>query len=265
MRTSFDPDDKKDKKGRFDTKSFVALQVLDNVTLFVDGIQPVPPGNADGSKVHVNDVRQGGIGNCYFHAALYEFAHIHPTLVQSGINRVLGTPADVYKYKVRFYNNSGNTVYETITLDLHRGYNQAYLSRDYDSTIGEVEIWPQVMEAAYAQKHGGYSDIIGGNSSEAWKELTGFPATTHNVNGWSDDAIKQLILNEFYNGNGDKSVIVGTRVKAPDVIDQHAYVIDWQLLSPFQLKNPYGEKHTTLAYDRLSENISNVYILKRSN
>jgi hypothetical protein len=66
VRSTVDPKDPGYKKKAKDIFSWTPIQVVDDVTLFADGV----PSNADGAPVHYNDVKQGSVGNCFFHAAL---------------------------------------------------------------------------------------------------------------------------------------------------------------------------------------------------
>ena len=63
-----------------------------------------------------------------------------------------------------------------------------------DVVGGVKEIWPQVLEKAYAQADGGYGGIeYGGSPIFAMEQLTGQPATFQSASSFSAAALMQDI------------------------------------------------------------------------
>jgi len=116
------------------------------------------------------DVRQGKIGDCWFIAALAVIAE-RPDLIE----RVIPPRPDEWAqgcYPVHFFfdgrweivNVDGFFPYQGDRIAFARGANN--------------QLWPSLIEKAYAKAHGSYSAISGGFISEAMLNLTGWPTAT---------------------------------------------------------------------------------------
>jgi hypothetical protein len=220
----------------------VKVQVLDGITLFADG----RPGGADGSDVDVNDIRQGGLGDCRFMAALAELARTRPAFLRSGINRVLGTPSDVYQFTVRFFGDNGEPFNQEVTFELDRGFDGAQLSGDFDAA-GNVEIWPLVVERAYAEYMGGFGQINSGGTAQApWKLLTGRDGRNEDVAAWTNADILALIQLELTT-NG-KLLFLASKDDASDIVPKHAFsIVRRSGTNPgWVLSNPWGREDVLL-------------------
>jgi hypothetical protein len=121
------------------------------------------------------DVRQGAIGDCFLAAALAAVAGSRPDAIKNAIkDNADGT------YTVRFYELdwAGNkTVHaETVDADLpHNGETPAY-ARSTEVVEGKqwMELWPSILEKAYANWKGSYDAIgHGGVSGDVMQALTG--------------------------------------------------------------------------------------------
>lgn len=129
-------------------------------------------GEGDGHAVAGNDVTQGRIGNCYLVAAMIGVADRDPDLLRQMIrSNPNGT------YTVRFADGVEVTVSATFPVNPNDPDRPAFASRvlgpdDRDTTDG-LELWPLVIEKAYAQRHGGWGDIVGGWPGATVQELVG--------------------------------------------------------------------------------------------
>jgi hypothetical protein len=240
-----------------DAHAAAILQVLEDVTLFADGT----PTNSDGHLIDVNDVRQGGIGNCYFHAALLHLAESYPQLIEGMIEPV---PDTYWSYRVRFYDAMGNKFFETVQFELTRGFDASKLSGDEDD-YGRVEVWNVVLEQAYAQHAGGYPALDnGGNPDVVWQLLTGKSGGRIDVSGLTDQQISDKI-SEYR--AAEKLVVIATLANASNLVGNHAYAVNAAATDGrWPLRNPYGptsndDGTTSIAIDRLSENIAWIYYL----
>lgn len=131
------------------------IRIYDGVTLFAD--RPLLPTAAPESpRVNINDVTQGGLGDCYLMATVAAVIAQNPAKIQNLMRQnVDGTfTVDLYRFQ------AGNWVLApvTVNLDLTRGSAIAHLSRDVDAN-GFAEVWPQVLQTAYAQRRGGWANI----------------------------------------------------------------------------------------------------------
>lgn len=123
------------------------------------------------NDIHPDDIRQGGIGNCYFLCALSSLAE-QPGLIK----RLFDTthPNDYAVYAL-WLNIDG--MWKEFILDDYfpvedngRGAVQFAFSR-----TNEDEIWVMLLEKAYAKAYGNYHRVVGGDPVHALRDLTGAP------------------------------------------------------------------------------------------
>ena len=146
-----------------------------NFTLFVRGA-------GDPDEVALNDIKQGVIGDCYLMAALGAIAQRRPALIKQMITEVRDETGTVTAYKVAFYRRSRGQYRRVeyrrveVTVDAREfPKNRAHAEVTGDRTAdGADEIWPLIIEKAYAKLRGGY-DVIGssGDPGKAMSELLG--------------------------------------------------------------------------------------------
>jgi hypothetical protein len=188
-------------------------------------------------------------------------------------------------------NGNGSTGWEWFTFSgniLGNGYNMAELSGDFDgpgeygSNTGFVEIWPNLLEKAWAALKGGYGAIVGGNTAtDAWLALTGTAGVPVPVTGWTNAAIRDRIIEELDAGN---QVSIGTfdatnkdepLVILPDgkqVYGDHSYVV-LEALDPqgdgvfelLRIYNPWGAgRGFDLPDTYLTQIAAELYILNKN-
>lgn len=132
--------------------------------------------------IDANDVVQGGISDCYLVAALAAVADARPGLIQRMVrDNGDGTyTVTLYEYPDR----RGDPTRRRVTVDsrfwVYGSGRPRYAKFGDRIAPGEAggrpdirEIWPMVIEKAYAQMHGGYGEIEYPSTQPAWRELTG--------------------------------------------------------------------------------------------
>ncbi|MBC6459373.1 C2 family cysteine protease [Actinomadura sp. HBU206391] len=161
------------------------LDLIRRIAKYDSTIEPSLPDDSEGIKlkpvkggvpfingnlypVEPSDVSQGRLGDCYFIASLGALALKRPDIIQKAIREnANGT------YTVTLF--PGNVRTEvTVTPDLptDENGNPAFAGTgDIDSN--REEIWPGLMEKAYAKIKGGYGDIEGGKFTDRFGVLTG--------------------------------------------------------------------------------------------
>lgn len=171
------------------------------------GGTPFVTGLKDGDHaVHPNDVRQGGIGNCWMMAPLAALAQNNPSLIENMI-----WPNDDGTYTVRLYEEKFFGGYEAVDIvvtpefpegKLYNEVSESWIPANAHAGVGDrgkdqVEIWPLLIEKAYAQMQGdgdaleGYEEIgsAGGpwNTKDFMSAVTGQPSNTDVVFPSFDD------------------------------------------------------------------------------
>lgn len=145
-------------------------------------------GTGDSQPVDPNDIDQRSLGDCYLVSAMAGVANHNPALITSAI-----TPNDDGTYTVRLYEEDGGKMVQrdiTVTAEMpvmavhNEATGKSRESTSYTAGSGDGELWPQIVEKAYAQMLGdgdlvdGYEEIIGGNGADALSALSGNPSTT---------------------------------------------------------------------------------------
>ncbi len=138
--------------------------------------QPFVRGAEDSDEIDPNDVAQGNLGNCYFAAGMMAVALTNPSLI-----RELIKDNGDGSYNVTLYTDEGKKVEIKVT-----PYFPTVVPGvpAYAGWGDEQELWPMLLEKAYAQYKEGYYetgkgeggyDLIGqgGRSGDVVKLLTG--------------------------------------------------------------------------------------------
>jgi hypothetical protein len=175
----------------------------ENPTAFLEGA-------GDGSAIHPNDVAQGAIGDCYLMAGLMAAAHQNPALLQNLIRDNGDGTYTVTLYEQRMWAGIFPTgEYEAVEVTVTADFPVGEVTRDGvtyqvtphanygDEAGGQTEVWAALIEKAYAERHGGYGEIVGGWPSDAMTALTGMPSTTHGASSLSLEALGEMMDNGY--------------------------------------------------------------------
>jgi hypothetical protein len=133
-------------------------------------------GAGDTNQIDLNDISQGNIGDCYLMSAMGAVARSHPEIIQHMIMENRDGDGNIVSYTVTFhekdngflgipglFGQSGDKeVKITVDATFPSGDNHAGTSSSDTDSNGRTEIWPLIIEKAYAQYKGGYDDIGGG-------------------------------------------------------------------------------------------------------
>lgn len=167
------------------------LIAIANIFEKADSVSEVPnaslyvKGDGDGSAIHPSDITQSyELGDCYLVASIAALALQNPELIKNMI-RENGDGT----YTVTFYEkkkilglfDNGYEKTEITVSDIFSIQNGTPIYARYgDVTPTETEIWPMVIEKAYAQWKGGYDNIDGGYIHNAMEALTGMDSKDYN-------------------------------------------------------------------------------------
>jgi calpain family cysteine protease len=121
------------------------------------------PGEAD--AIDISDIHQGQLGDCYLLATLAAFSLRNDDAIRRLIHR---NPNGTFT--VTFYDDGGRPVPIVVTDEFPVDRSMMPV---FQGDIDEKELWPMVIEKAYAQWRGGYAAIEGGWPDEVMAHLTG--------------------------------------------------------------------------------------------
>jgi uncharacterized protein YukE len=137
-----------------------------------------PDGEGGEGAIDITDIDQGSLGDCYFMAALGALAASDPDQIKQAI-----VAEDATTCTVRLYEHGiAGPVAREIVVDktfLSSGMSGGFASPEFagfgDTGSLGPELWPALLEKAYAQMEGGYGEIVGGKSLAAFRAITGNP------------------------------------------------------------------------------------------
>lgn len=239
------------------------LEFNADTTLFAQG-------NGDQHAVDPNDVKQNGsVANCYLMASIAAVAEQNPQYIQDMIQ---DNGDGTYTVTLHEYDKGGlfgtgflgsgewKPVEVTVTADFPE--SGSGLSGDKDAD-GAVEIWPQLIEKAYAElSRGGsddYANLDYGDATDALGAILG------DSNDWSsmEDYSFEQLQTDFDAGNA----IVASTPKMGDVDSKHEALfsqhslannhvysvsnvyVDGDGVQMVELNNPWGHGHVTMPYE----------------
>jgi hypothetical protein len=156
-------------------------------------------------------------------------------------------------YTVRLYNSRGEAEFITVDAQLYRKQNGSPIYAQHDA---RQEIWPAIVEKAYAEMKGGYQNIESLSSTETLRAITGLDnaaainmKSVRHILGISNSDIFHMISSSLEQG---RPVTVGTHDPGEGVVydetnrlvKNHAYSVvrvyeedgeQWVVL-----RNPWG-------------------------
>jgi hypothetical protein len=194
--------------------------------LFVDGISEA-------------DISQRGAGDCYFLAALAAVARTQPELLKNAIAQNPDGTVTVT------FHSGGQRVPITVDADLPRlRLPLLDAANVYGGSTTPGELWPALVEKAYAQWKGGYDAIgNGGYPAEALVALTGKAAASLMLRGLEPTAIAAR-LEELSKGGAAITATTPENVQATGIVSHHVYTVDGAQLHEgewwVKLRNPWA-------------------------
>src|SRR5262249_40417620 len=149
--------------------------------------------------VSASDINQGAAGDCYLIAALSAVAGAQPQVIRSAIKLERENKDGTAIYGVRLYVPSAEgpphpvTIHVTTKVYFDHGFLGLGQSPTY-SKAPEAEMWPLLMEKAFAQYKRSYEAIgQGGTSDEPLFALTGKPQSLKTVADMPDADLMGLL------------------------------------------------------------------------
>lgn len=200
----------------------------------------------------VKDVIQGELGDCYFLSAIAALAE-NPSRIKHLIQQTNTSPRGVYETLVYLHGEPTKIVLDDFFpfVELSGMEPQLAFAGINDES---KNIWPLLLEKAWAKCNMSYEDIAAGNSAEAFEFLTPAPFDTYYHNEETKELFA-LIQDAHQNGYIIVSDITDTVNSGLDylskmgLITNHAYsIIDTEILHDkhekeirlIKVRNPWG-------------------------
>lgn len=151
------------------------------------------------------DVKQGGLGDCYLMAALGAIAKADPGRIRRMIRRdehgVYGVTFFTRRRSWEFWRPEHVEARVRVDAAVPLKDGKAAFAKPGGAAAGRRELWPMLVEKAYAKLKGSYGMIDGGLPEKALEELTGRTPRVHDAAGVS---IRELAA---WSARGDAVVV----------------------------------------------------------
>lgn len=180
------------------------------------------------------DIIQGGLGDCYFLAAISSIAEKPERLRRLFLSKK-NHGNGIYAVAMCI-----NGIWEEIIMDdfapCHKNNKLAF------NTSKTNELWVVLLEKAWAKVHGGYLNIEAGLTREALRDLTGASAKTYFLRQDPDGIWLKLMNAENKNfimtaGSDNLNSGSDAYIKKIGICGSHAY----SLLAVYQIDRRYGK------------------------
>jgi Calpain family cysteine protease len=163
-----------------DFESGAAMPVLTAAVPMIQTLYLTEAG--DKTAISVNDIHQGQLGDCFLLSSFGEAALFHPTSITNMIHSNPGGTETVTLYLDKNGRLPGfsSTSFKSTTVTINNSFSTASVDNGVAQDVaGNLkEIWPQVVEKAYATLGGGMGSIAnGGSPLIALETLTGHAAS----------------------------------------------------------------------------------------
>lgn len=142
--------------------------------------QPFVQGDGDSSKAHPSDITQGALNDCYVLSSFAAIAYRDPKFLEGMIQQ---NKDGTYTVRFRqpndhpfwqFWESSTKDVKVTVTAEFPMKDGKPVFAQLGDSKDGTQELWPLIVEKAYAQYKGGYTAFAnGGVPAKVLADITG--------------------------------------------------------------------------------------------
>lgn len=204
----------------------------------------------DPTAIDQNDIHQGQMGDCFLLSSIGEIALLRPSFISSMIHSNSNGTETVTLYKASNGSmpNFSTTAYKAVTVTVSNSFVSYSVDNGatQDVVNGHKEIWPQVLESAFAAAGGGIGSIAnGGNPALAMEELTGMAAS------YIAPAKLTLAALQSYVAANDMLVFdtASSGALSNGLFNNHAYMFDsvsgTGAAATVKLSNPWGYDQPT--------------------
>ena len=205
-------------------------------------------------KIEFDDVKQGGLGDCYFLSTVANLCKF-PGIIASLFITKEKNKDGFYEIVLMIDGKPKIVIIDDFIPVRMSDSNKPYCCF---AKPNENEIWVILLEKAWAKINGGYLNIISGHAREAFEALTGFGSIIYNTLHL-DDENKNFIQKEIENAYETNaflscSTLSEERVRKEGLIESHAYsmlsvnkikLYNGYIVTLYRLRNPWSHTEWT--------------------
>lgn len=218
------------------------------------GAEWVDPGDFFEEAAELFDPVQGGLGDCYFIAALAAVAWSRPYLIAQR-TRATGASQSEFVDRIDFFSNGARNIEVSERVPLLKGSHAWIYARSSEAG----EIWPAVYEKAFAKwktndptDQPAYGSIAGGWPVQATVELTNLTGVVKTCADLSADQIWTLVRQNCISCRTFNPMTAWTFCTTPPpvsyagtgLVGYHAYtILGWAYVNSKRylvIRNPWG-------------------------
>ena len=231
---------------------------------------PFVQGPGDGNAVHPSDVSQGQLGDCYLMSSMAAIAQRNPDVIKNAITvNKDGTYTVTFYEKAPFWkvwDSSYHPTQVTVKPDFPARNGNPVFAQPGDGSGDNKELWPMIIEKAYAQKNGGYNSIgNGGTADGPMSLLTGKDSSMdggRRYNDWFGWGMSfDTLADKWDKGEalttGTKDSGDGPLFKNDTLVKSHEYYVTNvdRTNKTVTVRNPWGwgNGETTMTFDEYKQ------------
>jgi len=211
----------------------------------------------------LEDINQGEVGNCYFMASIGAFAHSNPAYIRKMITcfdlsddiAEEETESTDQSFLVKFFDEERNERFVAVDNKFwfyNESFEPVYARFGYQDE-DNYEIWPMILEKAWAKVNNGYKEIVGSTKNEKFSikqmkldfglALSGNYIDYKSFSEFKDDTVLTEIISS--NFKEDIPMVVYSKETPEDssVVNFHAYTVKGIENDKITLYNPHGANH----------------------
>lgn len=219
------------------------------------GAEWADPGDFFEEASEFFDPVQGGLGDCYFIAALCAVAWSRPSVIMQR-SRATGPNQSEFVDRIDFYSGGVKSIEVTERVPLVKSTHAWFYARSSETG----EIWPAVYEKAFAKwktndptDEPNYGPIAGGWPVQATTELTNLPGVVKTCGTLSTEQIWTCVRANSLSYRTVNPMTAWTFCVSPPpvnytgtgIVGYHAYtILGWALVNNIKylvLRNPWGQ------------------------
>jgi hypothetical protein len=228
---------------------------------------PFVQGEGDPTEIHESDPRQGQLGDCYLISGLIALAHTAPgreRLRAMIVTRPDGRFEVTLRGEGQFLIERDERNEERVDPRLHydarvvldrrlpvdAGGALAFAGEADTRLVDGVllrELWPNLIERAYAQSAGSYEGIRSGWPGDVFR-IAGGTVTRHKAATMTDAEVEQVLGDALRAGHAicvSSAPDVGALGPEVNVVRDHSYALLAARDGGFVIYNPWGASHPT--------------------
>lgn len=193
-------------------------------------------------EIEFNDIKQGGLGNCYFLSALATLSD-YPNLIYKIFKSKEESTIGFYEIAF-FIDGEWNIVIIDDFIPTVKGEDRFAFAQPNGK-----EIWVLLIEKAWAKINGGYLNTIAGYPTDPFSAMTGFSKKHYYLESLKPDEVWKILMESFAKNYFIAcSTSENTKNEENGIVSTHAYTLlsvkqynhEGKNLKLLKIRNPHG-------------------------